>query len=121
MPKIIDLTNADKVGKVYLVDSLMVNKGFTREDANKAVEGVFDAVVTALLADTAVAFSNIGTIRPMEIGPRVRRNPKTGENFDAPAATIVKWKSSPTLLDLINHRIERPSLTAKAPKGTFSR
>ena len=117
--KSLDLTDVDRVGKKYLVDSLVAHKGFQRPDAVKAVEGVFDAVVTALRADTAVFFSNIGRIAPIELAERVRYNPKTAEKFLAPAVVSVRWKSSPTLLDVLNDRTTRDSLAAKAPKGSL--
>lgn len=119
MKKIINLDSADKVGKQYLIDHLMVEKKFDRDDAVKAVEGVIDALVAALHAGTNVNISNFGTLRVEQVAERVRRNPQTGGAVVVPANKTIRWTASPTLLDLINGRIDRDSLSVKAPKGSL--
>lgn len=119
MSKIVDLTNADRVGKGYLIDSLVQINGFEREGAEKAVNAVLEAIVTALRADTNVSLSNIGTLRRETAPATVRRNPQTGERFLADAHEVVRWTSSPTLLDVLNGWTDRTELATKAPKGSL--
>ena len=119
MKKIVNLDTAEKVGKQYLIDHLMVEKKFDRDNATKAVEGVFDAIVAALHAGVNVSISNVGTLRVERVGERVRRNPQTGAQVTVPENKTVRWTVSPTLFDLINNRIDRASLSAKAPKGSL--
>lgn len=114
-----NLDSAERVGKNYLVDSLMANQKLTHEKATEAVNGVLEAIVTALRSGTPVALSNIGTLRPDIQAARTRRNPQTGEYFWAPAKMVVRWKSSPTLTDVLNGESDRTSLASKAPKGSL--
>jgi DNA-binding protein HU-beta len=119
MKKIVNLDSAERVGKQYLIDYLMVNGGQSRADAEESVNGVLEAIVTALRSGTPVALSNIGTLRPDIQAARPRRNPQTGETFVSPSQLTVRWKASPTLVDVLNGRIVRDSLSAKAPKGSL--
>ena len=118
MPKKLDLTNADRVGKQYLIDSLMTEKGFTRRDATKATEGLLDAITGALIAGTNVSLSNVGTLRRETAPARTFRNPQTNTPLDVPEREVVRWTMSPTLEDVLNGRSDRESLSRKAPKGT---
>ena len=87
--------------KAHLIEALIENKGFTREDAEIAVNGIIDAI-------------------RLETAPEcVRRNPQTGEIFTAPAQKVVRWTASPTLTHYINDRISRDTLATKAPKGSL--
>lgn len=119
MSKKINLSNADRVTKAYLIDHLVIESSFTRLDATKAVEGVIDAVVEALRAGADVNLSNVGTLRHEARPEQNRRNPSTGEYFLAPASYTVRWTPSPTLLDVLNGRGDRESLSRKAPKGSL--
>lgn len=119
MKKIVNLENADRVGKAYLVDYLVVEAGFTRPDAEKAVNAVLEGIATAIRAGANVSLSNIGTLRMVELAERVRRNPATGENFLAPATKTVKFRPSPTFLNVLNGRTDRDKLATKLPKGSL--
>lgn len=119
MAQKIDLSNTSRVTKSYLLDHLVTEKGFTRSDAVEAVEGVVDAIVAALRSGVAVNLSNVGTFRPVVSPAAVRRNPATGGKVAVPASGRVRWTASPTLLDVINGRTERKSLSRKAPKGSL--
>lgn len=117
--KITNLDNADRVSKGYLIDSLMTNQGLTHEKSVEAVNGVLEAIATALRSGVPVVFSNIGTLRPAIQAARTRRNPQTGETWRAPSALTVRWKASPTLIAVLNGQSVRTSLATKAPKGSL--
>jgi DNA-binding protein HU-beta len=119
MSKIVDLANAERVGKAYLIDSLILHQRFNHEDAERAVNGALEAIATALRSGTNVSLSNIGTLRRETATARTHRNPQTGERFAVGDQEVVRWTSSPTLLDVINGRTIRESLAVKAPKGSL--
>jgi DNA-binding protein HU-beta len=119
MSKIVNLSNADRVGKQYLVDSLVAGKGLARPDADEIVNIVLEAIATALRAGVNVSLSNIGTLRRETAPAATRRNPQTGGTVDVPAKEVVRWTASPTLLGVINGTIDRDSLSVKAPKGSL--
>ena len=104
--------------KAHLIEALVENKGFTREDAEIAVNGMIDAIVSGLRVGD-VNLSNVGTLRLETASERVRRNPQTGEIFTTPAQKVVRWTASPTLTHYINDRISRDTLSTKAPKGSL--
>lgn len=119
MKKIVNLDNAERVGKSYLIDYLVAEAGFKREDAEKAVNATLEAIVTALRSKTSVSLTNIGTLKPVTLAPRKRRNPHTGESYQGGELETVRWKLSPTLADVLNGRTVRDQLAVKAPKGTL--
>lgn len=114
-----NLENADRVGKAYLINYLVSEKGQTYADATESVNGVLDAIVKALAAGVNVSLSNIGTFRAEVAAPTTCYNPHTEKRFAVDAQNVVRWTSSPTLTALINGRIDRDSLATKAPKGSL--
>lgn len=120
MSKMIDLSNAERVGKSYLIDYLVANADLDRKQATRAVNGTLDAIVAALVSDTNVSLSNVGTLRRETAGATVRRNPATGGTIDVEAKEVVRWTPAPALLEAVNGNSTRTSLSVKAPKGTFS-
>lgn len=119
MSKIVDLTNADRVGKRYLIDSLIVEAGYKPEAAEEAVNAVLEAITKALRANVNVSLSNIGTLRRETAPARTHRNPQTGGRVEVADREVVRWTSSPTLLDVLNGRAQRDSLAVKASKGSL--
>ena len=107
----------ERVGKAYLVEHVMNEQKLTTRDAEKVVNSVLDGIVTALRSGVSVTISNVGTLRPAMSAERVRRNPKTGENFLQPSQSTVRWTASPTLRDVLNGRSDRESLATKIPKA----
>lgn len=120
MSKNFDFNTIDRVGKAYLVEYLVVENGQSRADAIESVDAVLEGIATAIRAGISVSLSNIGTLRMVELAERMRRNPATGENFLAPAVKTVKFRPSPTLLDVLNGRADRDKLAVKAPKGSLT-
>lgn len=119
MTQQIDLSGTNRVTKAYLIDHLVIVERFSRDDAVKAVEGFVNAIVAALRSGADVNISNVSTLRPRRSAERTARNPQTGGRVCVPEKNVVRWTPSPTLLDVINGRTERESLSRKAPKGSL--
>ncbi|HKZ21199.1 MAG TPA: HU family DNA-binding protein [Acidimicrobiia bacterium] len=115
--KIVNLENADRVGKGYLIDSVASLADVSRNDAELAVNAVIDSIVAALVSGANVSISNVGTLRVTETPATTRRNPATGERFPVDAKTRVRWTSAPALLEAVNGQSERTTLATKAPKS----
>lgn len=119
MKKIVNLENADRVGKAYLVDYLVTENGQSRADAEESVNAVLEGIATALRAGVNVSLSNIGTLRRETAAGRFHRNPQTGGRLWVDAQETVRWTISPTFTAVLNGRTDRESLATKAPKGSL--
>ena len=109
------MSKKPRVGKKYLINYLMQEKGFTQVEAEKAVDGVLAGTIEALLAGVMVVISNFGTLHPETMPPRVVRNPQTGVKRVSAPRKVVRWRSSPTFLGVLNGEADR-DLVTKAPK-----
>jgi DNA-binding protein HU-beta len=119
MTETFNLENADRVGKAYLIGYLAESNGLTLKDAEKAVNGVLEAIVAALRSGANVSLANIGTFRRETAPERSRFNPMTGQHFQTEAQEVVRWTTSPTFGHVLNGRISRETLATKAPKGSL--
>lgn len=117
MSKTVNLENAEKVGKGYLIESVASLTDVSLKNAELAVNATLDAIVAALVSGVNVSISNVGTFRVEESPATTRRNPQTGERFPVEAKTRVRWTSAPALLEAVNGESDRTTLATKAPKS----
>lgn len=110
---------SDKTSKKHLIRALADAEGISQARAERMVNVVIEAITTSLRDGKSVAISNVGTLRPVEVSERLARNPQNGETVIAEAVTVVRWRTSPTLIDVLSGRSERSSLSTKAPKGSL--
>lgn len=90
------------MNKNDLVAAVANNSGLSKVDASKAVDAVFDAIVTALKTGDEVRLVGFGTFNVTNRAASEGRNPRTGEKIIIPASRIPKFKPGKQLKDSIN-------------------
>lgn len=89
------MTKADFVAK-------MVEKtGFTKADAENAVNAFLETITATLNSGDKVAFAGFGTFEVVERAARTGRNPQTGETIQVQASKVPKFKPGKGLKDAV--------------------
>jgi DNA-binding protein HU-beta len=89
------MTKAEFVGKIAEAT------GFTKVDADKAVNAFLETVTEALKSGEKVTFTGFGSFEVAEREAREGRNPQTGETMQIKASKAPKFKAGKTLKDAV--------------------
>jgi len=89
------------VNKNDLVTAVASSTGLSKADAAKAVDGVFDAITSALKGGDEVRLVGFGTFSVAARAASEGRNPRTGEKIAIPASKQPKFKAGKGLRDSI--------------------
>ena len=90
------------MNKNDLVATVASSTGLSKSDAAKAVEGVFDAITSALQKGEEVRLVGFGTFSVAKRAASTGRNPRTGETIKIPASKQPKFKAGKGLKDAVN-------------------
>ncbi len=90
------------MNKNDLVAAVASSTGLSKSDAAKAVEGVFDAISSALKKGQEVRLVGFGTFSVAKRAASTGRNPRTGESIKIPASKQPKFKAGKGLKDSVN-------------------
>lgn len=90
------------MNKNDLIGAVAESSGLTRTDATKAVEGVFDAITSALKSGDEVRLVGFGTFSVAKRKASTGRNPRTGEPMAIKASAQPKFKAGKGLKDAVN-------------------
>ena len=90
------------MNKSELVAKIAELTGFTKTDANVALDAVFEAIKGALAAGEEVRLVGVGTFYVSERQQTEGHNPRTGEKIIIPASKQPKFKPSSVLKDAVN-------------------
>jgi len=88
--------------KADLIESVAGKLDLPKGTAERAVNTVFEDIVSALRNGDKVNISGFGTFAVSDRKARTGRNPKTGETIDIPASRSAKFKAGKTLKDTLN-------------------
>ena len=88
--------------KADLIESVAGKLDLPKGTAERAVNTVFEDIVSALRNGDKVNISGFGTFAVSDRKARTGRNPKTGEAIDIPASKSAKFKAGKTLKDTLN-------------------
>jgi DNA-binding protein HU-beta len=88
--------------KAELIESVASKVDLPRATAERAVNTMFDEMVSALRQGDKVNISGFGTFSVSTRKARTGRNPKTGESIEIAASRAAKFKPGKTLKDEIN-------------------
>ena len=83
-------------------DALRREVGLSRAETAGIVEDVIEAIVESLSAGEEVKIAGFGSFVPRDRGPRMGRNPKTGEEAPIAARRAVAFRPSRILRDRID-------------------
>ncbi|MXY53829.1 MAG: HU family DNA-binding protein [Gammaproteobacteria bacterium] len=89
------------MNKPELVDAIAKAAGIPRTKASKALDGTLDAIRQSLKDSEPVSIVGFGTFEVRERGPRMGRNPRTGESIQIAASRSPTFRASRTLKDAI--------------------
>ena len=95
------------VTRSELRDAVYEEVGLSRRDAAEFVDSVLETIAERLAAGEAVKISGFGTFRLRDKGPRMGRNPKTGEEARIPARRVVVFRPSHVLTRRVGHGLSR--------------
>lgn len=90
------------MNKQELIASVAEATGLSKNDASKAVEGVFDTISGALKKGDEVRLVGFGTFSVSKRKASTGRNPRTGEPMKIKASTQPKFKAGKGLKDAVN-------------------
>lgn len=92
----------DAMTKAELVNQVASNTLLTKKHAEIIVNTVFESIVDSLRAGEKIELRGFGSFRIRNRGPRIGRNPKTGEKVDVPAKRIPYFKPGKELKEILN-------------------
>ena len=84
-----------------LVTAVANSTGLSKTDAGKAVDGVFDAITSALKSGEEVRLVGFGTFSVSSRAASEGRNPRTGQKINIPASKQPKFKAGKGLRDAV--------------------
>ena len=88
--------------KADIIDQVYEKVGFTRQEAAKAVEILFDVIKSELASGNNVRISKFASFVLRDKKARNARNPKTGEMIRIRPRTVLTFKPSRHLMDSTN-------------------
>jgi integration host factor subunit beta len=96
------VTIKDGMTKAELVEEVAKTTQLTKKHAEIIVNTVFDSIVDSLKAGEKIELRGFGSFRIRHRGPRLGRNPKTGDKVEVPAKRIPYFKPGKELREMLN-------------------
>ena len=90
------------MNKNDLVAAVASRTGLSKTDSAKAVDGIFDAVTSAMRGGGEVRLVGFGTFSVSHRKATTGRNPRTGEAIQISARNVPKFKSGKALKQAVN-------------------
>jgi len=88
--------------KADLIEAMAGKIDLPKATAERAVNLIFDDIISALKNNDKVNISGFGTFTVSERKARQGRNPKTGETIEIAASRSAKFKPGKVLKDSLN-------------------
>ena len=92
------------MNKAELITSVADKTGFSKKDAEKALNAVVDSIEGALKGGDKVALVGFGTFEVKARAARQGRNPKTKEVIHIPASKNPVFKAGKALKDSVGKK-----------------
>lgn len=89
------------MNKQELINATAEKAGFTKKDAELAVNAIFESIEQALSAGEKVQIIGFGTFETRERAARAGRNPQTGETIEIAASKIPAFKAGSSLKEKV--------------------
>jgi integration host factor subunit beta len=88
--------------KAELVEHVAQSTQLTKKHAELIVNTVFESIAQSLRAGEKIELRGFGSFRIRQRGPRIGRNPKTGDQVKVPPKRIPYFKPGKELKELLN-------------------
>ena len=95
-------TGEKKIIKADIVDRVYEKIGFSRKEAEEAVDIIFDEIKLVLSVGESVRISGFASFNLRNKNARNARNPKTGEIIVIKSRKVLSFKPSRYLLESTN-------------------
>jgi DNA-binding protein HU-beta len=102
------------VNKSQLVKAVSDSTESTRRTVEGVVDVLFDTIVTEVRSGRKVTVVGFGSFSPIDRGPRVGRNPRTGAVVPIPASKGVRFATGSTFKTALNPKEEIGMAVKKA-------
>jgi DNA-binding protein HU-beta len=102
------------VNKSQLVRAVSESTISTRKAVEDVVDVLFDTIVTEVRSGRKVTVVGFGAFNPIERGPRVGRNPRTGAVVHIPASKGVRFATGSAFKSALNPKEETSMAVRKA-------
>jgi len=89
--------------KSDLVESVARVCEISKKDAEITVNTFLESIIEALNRDEGVELRGFGSFRIRQRGPRLGRNPRTGDSVEVESKKVPYFKVGKQLKELINH------------------
>jgi len=90
------------MNKTELIAAMAEAADIPKVTAGRALDGMVDAIITALAAGEQVSVIGFGTFSVRERAARTGRNPQTGETIEIRASRDPAFKAGRALKDAVN-------------------
>ena len=90
------------MNKTELVASVAEKSGFTKKDAEKAVNAFIDSVKEEVAGKGKVQIIGFGTFDHKKRAARKGKNPQTGAEINIPASTVPVFKAGKGFKEMVN-------------------
>ena len=98
----------NSVTRNTLVEALNQEVGLSRNECAELLEDFLRAITDCLAEGASIKVRNFGSFLVRHKGPRMGRNPKTGEEAPISARRVVVFRPAQKLNHRVNHS-ERPA------------
>jgi DNA-binding protein HU-beta len=90
--------------KAELLAAIAEKGGYTKKDAEKALDAVFGTITETLEKGEKVAVSGFGTFEVRDRAAKESINPSTKEPVHVPAKKVPAFKASKTLKEIVDKK-----------------
>ena len=90
------------MNKSELVAAIASSADITKAEAERALNGIMEAITDALSKGDKVTLIGFGTFSTTKRAARDGRNPQTGKTMKIKAKTVAKFKAGSKLADAVN-------------------
>jgi len=90
------------VTRADIAETIYEKVGISKKEAHEIVEMIIKEITDALREGEPVKISGFGTFLVRKKGPRIGRNPKTGEEIEITSRRVITFKPSNLLKEGVN-------------------
>ncbi|HLA48711.1 MAG: DNA-binding protein [Nitrospinae bacterium RIFCSPLOWO2_12_39_16] len=93
--------------KLDIINRVVEKAGLPKPQAEEAVELIIEKIKETLGKGEAVVLRRFGSFSVRNKNTRIGRNPKTGEEAEISARSVVRFKSGKYFKDAVNKQINK--------------
>ena len=90
------------MNKTELIEAMAESADISKAAANRALEGMVEAITNAVKGGDTVSIIGFGTFSVRERAARTGRNPKTGQEIQIAASKSPAFKAGKAFKDAVN-------------------